>query len=476
MLSQNRIFSFTNSKEIKIYPLVFAQAATFLKSKGHDVLYLDGINERLSSDAFLQVLEMYNPDLCVIETKVPVIKAHWDFIDQQKQRHGWIFALIGDHVSFFPEESLEKCKTDYVLTGGDFDVSLSSLADYLTTKDVKELAPGTYFRQDGKIVNNGSFKPFEKLDELPFIDRDLTRWNIYQEAYLRKPCTYILSGRGCMTPKGIGRCGFCIWQYALWRCTARLRSPANVVAEIDEIMLKYKVREIFDDNESGLTSDSAWLEEFCYLINKKRLQKKINISSNARADQLDKKNCIMLRKSGVRLLKIGIESGCNKSLKELMKDEAIEEIIEKIKIAKDNGLNVMVTTMVGYPWESEEDVRQTYNIAKRLMLYKPRCGDSLEANVIIPYPGTPLYKLSIKNSWFIKDPKDYDIYGLSEGVLRCQINPEEWCSRLWSIHLHPCFILRSFITARDLNDFKLLFSGARSLLGHMKDWSGFWSS
>src|SRR3989338_8928784 len=84
LLSQNRIFSFTNSERIKIYPYVLASAATLLKHEGNDVLYLDGINERLSWDEFAKTLVEFEPQICVFETKTPIIRRHWEFIDRLK--------------------------------------------------------------------------------------------------------------------------------------------------------------------------------------------------------------------------------------------------------------------------------------------------------------------------------------------------------------------------------------------------------
>lgn len=50
LLSQNRIFTFANSEVIKIYPLVLASAATVLSQNGHQVLYKDAINERITEE------------------------------------------------------------------------------------------------------------------------------------------------------------------------------------------------------------------------------------------------------------------------------------------------------------------------------------------------------------------------------------------------------------------------------------------
>lgn len=69
LLSQNRIFTFTNSEVIKIYPLVLASAATMLSRAGNDVLYRDAMNERISREQFMRELASFRPDMIVMETK-----------------------------------------------------------------------------------------------------------------------------------------------------------------------------------------------------------------------------------------------------------------------------------------------------------------------------------------------------------------------------------------------------------------------
>src|SRR5205807_622010 len=85
----------------------------------------------------------------------------------------------GDHLTAFPEESLENAPVDYVITGGDYDFQLLSLADHLSKG--KPLKQGFWWREksDGAIKSTGPYKQDNDVDELPLIDRDLTKWWLY---------------------------------------------------------------------------------------------------------------------------------------------------------------------------------------------------------------------------------------------------------------------------------------------------------
>jgi anaerobic magnesium-protoporphyrin IX monomethyl ester cyclase len=469
-LSQNRQFRYMYSNETKIYPMVMASAATWI-SECHEVLWLDAINERLSDKEFSHQLWDFRPDVIIFETKTPVIKRHWSVIDDIKKRHPDITCvLVGDHISLFPEESLQNCKADYCVTGGDYDHTLKQLVDYLGGSAHK-VPPGCYHRNKGRIVNSGKAVMMKDIDIVPFIDRKLTRWDLYGEAYLYRPCTYILTGRGCGgTGKKPGVCTFCVWQHAFWRCTARLRSPANVVKEIKHLVDEHGVREIFDDNESGAVWNRKWLRQFHKEMTEAGLIGRVTLSTNARADSLDDETCRFMKRIGYRLLKVGLESGNEKTLEAIRKLESLGKIKEGIKTAKRHGLIIMLTTMVGYPWETEEDAARTYEAAKELMLYKTHFGDVLQSSIVVPYPGTPLHEEAKRKGWLVKASESYENYDMSHRVLDTKIDTDKWCKKMWQVHYEPLFILKSLLSIRRFSDVKFALTGLRSLTGHVRDY------
>ena len=91
---------------------------------GHDVVWDDAIAEQKHVSEWLDWYERAGLDPIAFESKTPTIKRHWQLIEEMKHRRPeTTIVLMGDHVTGFPEESLEKSSVDYVLTGGDFDFS-----------------------------------------------------------------------------------------------------------------------------------------------------------------------------------------------------------------------------------------------------------------------------------------------------------------------------------------------------------------
>jgi hypothetical protein len=128
--------------------------------------------------------------------------------------------------------------------------------------------------------------------------------------------------------------------------------------------------------------------------------------------------------------------------------------------------------MVGYPWETEEDVRTTYDVTKELMLYKTRAGDSLQASIVMPYPGTPLWRQAVKNNWLSIGESSYEKLDMDGPVMVTNgVDVCAWTKKLWGIHYHPWFIFRSIINIRRWEDVELLMRGLRSLFGHFRDYA-----
>ncbi len=464
LLSQNRQFQwFSNASYL--FPVILGSAATTLKKEGHDVVWIDSIAEGISWDFFIKRLEEEKPDLFAFETKTPVIKQHWKTIDKLKERFPEMkIALLGDHVTSFPKESLEKSKVDFVSCGGDFDFNLLELCNWVSGRS-KKLPAGIYYRKNKKIVSSGEFNLKHNLDEAPFIDRELTKWRLYQKEYniSRKPYFYIMSGRDCWW----GKCKFCAWPMLFPRF--RVRSAENVLDEIGELIKKYDAKEIFDD--SGTLMIGEWLKNLCNGLIERKYNKKIKYSCNMRFGALKQEDYNLMKKAGFRLLKFGLESANQKTLDRLNKGIKVEDILEGCKMAKKAGLTVHLTMIVGYPWETKEDALRTFELAKKLM--QNGKADLLQATVLVPYPGTPLWKEAKEEDGFLFPPEQYERYDMREPVLKTK-DPDAKkiaaiCDRIYTIFLTPQYIFQRIKKMKSFDEVLLNLRGVRAVAGHLKD-------
>lgn len=374
LITQNRQFKYTVSNEIRIYPLIMSSLATMLNARGHNVLFLDSVTKRFSADTVSGMLRSFDPQMIIIETKTPLVHSHLEYARQIKTFINAKILFVGDHCGFFYPDMLADPAADYIAVSGYYDFIISAWID----GGMKTL-PGGLFTKDnsGQITGTEKIAQYN-LDDAPFLNRSLTNFQEYGEAYLYKPAAYILSGRGCggaacpedrLVSSRPGKCSFCIWQYSFWNTQARLRSPELFAAELEKLYTDYKIAEVFDDNESGGIWSEYWLEKLLGELERRKLLGKFYLSSNARADSLTLSRVKLLSRIGYRLLKVGLESASDTTLQKICKDETFSAIRSGVINAKKAGLSVLLTTMVGYPWETAADAERTYRETKKTDAY-----------------------------------------------------------------------------------------------------------
>ena len=507
-MGQNRQFQWF-SEPTYIYPMVPAYAATLLKDNGFEVIWDDGIAEGLTYAQWLERIKREKPDVIAIETKTPVVKRHWKIINDLKKlttqnpppatrnsqlatrnshpapRNSQpVTVLMGDHVTALPEESMANSQVDFVLTGGDYDFLLLNLCRSLATRNSQpatrnfqlatrnsQLAtnfmPGIWYREEGRIKNTGQCELNHDLNSLPLIDRKLTRWKLYSEKngnYKYLPGTYTMAARDCWW----GKCSFCSWTTIFPGAKYRSRSPEKVLDEVGMLIEKYGVREIMDD--SGTFPVGEWLINFCEGMIKRGYNKKVKIDCNMRFGILGEHEYKMMAKAGFRFILFGLESANQKTLDRIDKNLKVEQIADGVKMAKKAGLDPHVTVMMGYPWETKEDARNTIELAKYLF----KCGyiDTLQATIVIPYPGTPLFEECKGNGWLLTE--DWDRYDMREPVMSSSMSAldiKELTQMLYKSFASPQFIARKILAIRGADDIRFLWRAGKKLFGHLTDFS-----
>ena len=444
LLTQNRQFQWF-SRPTYIFPVVPATAATMLKKAGHDVLFLDGIASGLSPEEFDERLAEFAPDVVVLETKTPVVKRHWRWIESH--RGAPKFILVGDHVTALPEESIEKPGVWAVIPGGDWDFGL---LDFIAAGCPKGVQP---------------FALKDSIADAPWIDRDLVHWELYAEKngnFRRKPGTYIMSGRDCWH----GKCTFCSWTTLYPRY--RVRKVKDVVDEIESLVSKYGVKEIMDD--SGSFPVGQWLTDFCNEMISRGLNKKVRIDCNMRFGRLALDDYRLMRKAGFQFVLFGVESANQETIDRFCKALKVEDVEKGAKWATEAGLDVHVTFMFGHAWEGPKEIAKSVALARRLLA--KGWAKTLQCTLTIPYPGTPLFKELKANDGLAT--LDWDEYDMRRAITKTPLVTEDEikCAirKVYRGFLQPAALWHLF--RRNLFNFAFYYRGLRYLIGHLLDFKG----
>jgi anaerobic magnesium-protoporphyrin IX monomethyl ester cyclase len=481
LLSQNRQFQFFNAATY-IYPMVPAYAASNLQHHGYKVYWMDGIAERKKYDQWIDELSATGADYLLVETKSPVVKIHWKQInDIKKKLPNLKLIWVGDHITFMPVETMENSNVDYLITGGDYDFVVVNLLNHIYNGE--PLESGVYWREGDtdikaepkltttltngqKVFSTGPASVRHNLNDLPFVDRTLTKWQLYAYEngnYKYTPGTYMYSGRDCWW----NRCTFCVWDHTLNPLGSyRSFTPERLFAEVKHVVDNYGIKEIFDD--AGTMFIGPKLKKFCELLIESGYNKKVRYGCNMRFNALTQEYYDLMGKAGFRFILYGMESGNQKTLDKLDKGTKEVDAINGPRMARKAGLDPHITIMLGYPWETYEDARRTIEIAK--YAFKKGYYETMQATIVIPYPGTPLWKECKEKGWLLTE--DYEAYDMRRPVMKIPFPEEkllELEQDLYSAFMTPQYIMRKILSIRSLHDFMYLFYMGRKLIGHLLD-------
>jgi len=183
---------------------------------------------------------------------------------------------------------------------------------------------------------------------------------------------------------------------------------------------------------------------------------------------LKQKDYNLMAKAGFRFILYGLESARQETLDRINKNLKVPQITEGAKMAKKAGLHPHLTTMIGYPWETKEDALKTIRLAKEL--FSKGYVNTLQATIVTPYPGTPLFDECKKNNQL--RTLDWDRYDMQKPVMKTSLtnaDVKQFTQGLYKSFITPGFIFRTIISIRGFDDIIFILRAAKSVLGHLTD-------
>ncbi len=361
-------------------------AAAVLRNRNCDVFLRDYQTERTSIDEVKADILKFSPNVIVISTTNATILSDLEFIDWINEFHSCEFIIKGAIFFNTPNEILETLDLQNVnyLVGGEIDTVIGELVDCIALKnDAFDSIPGIIYKKDGVFVKTKFDCWFKDLDEIPFPARDLMKNELYPRPDTGEPMATIQVSRGC--PSG---CTYCLTPVISGK-NLRKRSVENIFAEIEECYYKYGIKNFFFKADT-FTIDAQWASNLCDKIINSDLYGKIAFTVNSRVKPLELDLLEKLKKAGCFMLAVGFESGNNETLKKIKKGTTREDNIRASKLIKKAKLPLFGFFMIGFPWETKEDITETL---KFIFEIDP---DFIEVHIAMPYYGTELYSQCVE--------------------------------------------------------------------------------
>lgn len=425
-----------------VLPMGILYIGTVLEEAGHKVQLLD-IGPRDKN--WQENVKKFNPEiigLTLVTTQFQ--RAEEILFDLKKICPDARYCAGGPHASALPEETLRDLNLDFVVKG-EGEYIMKEICERLGQNKNLEGVKGVYYKKNDQIIFHGLAPVISDMDALPIPKRELlpdSLWYLTPPGFIRGSFNWgiatIMSGRGCPF-----NCIFCASQNVFGRGVRR-RSVQNVIKEIGYLKEKYNIKGLFFLDDTFTINDS-WLKEFCAALKEEKYR--LIWGCQARGDTITEEKLSMMKDAGCVQVDIGAESGSDIILKNLNKNEKVEDLRRGFAITKKLGIKTFASFIIGNPGEGVEEIEETKKFALEV---KPNMTGFC---ILVPYPGTSLYDAAKKNNWFIKNKEG----GFSKNWANKQSE-----TPIMAIHLAPEILIQKRAELENLfvwQNHKVIFFG-----------------
>lgn len=423
-------------------PLALIHLAAPLVASGHEVRIVDSAVEDDPQAAVLQALD----DACALGISMvtgPMITQGVSVAAAVRASRPDIPIVAGGwHPSILPEQTLRSPLFDAVVKGQG-EITLAEIIERWNVgeRDLHGVAGSVFKRGDDFVANPPrGYTDINTLPRRPFEIVDFER-------YARKCRGFrwllYCSSHGCPWD-----CSYCSNASVYGRNWKPLHAE-QTVDEMSDLSTRYSldVIDIIDDNY--LVRRDRAVE-----IGEKLLSRgaRFGYFIQTRTDQIDRLSddeLRLLRRSGLKRIFFGIESGSAKVLKAVNKRLDLETAYRTAERCRRSDIEVSFNLIFGLPGEEAEDLKATITMVDNIGRRNPEAA--FFTNIFSPYPGSPIFPEAVRLG--VVEPKSL----------------EGWAAFHPKIQQLPWLSARAHARIQRVRDYIRIGYSARKMVVHRPD-------
>lgn len=361
-------------------PLALIGIGSMLDPEQFEVCIVDG---RLEDDPQKAVLKELEGAICfgvTTLTGAPLRDAIaiTRFVKQQKPDLQVVWG--GWHTSLFPLDTLRDEISVDVTVQAQGEITFKELVEAIDAGKSFENIKGICYRKEGKPVQNPP-RALQDMNDLPRYNYDLIDLERYFEAKGRRQFDYF-SSSGCFF-----RCAFCADPFVFNRKWSAI-DPERIGEELAYWQSRVPFTDVNFQDETFFTYRKRVVD-----IAEEFIKRDLNITwaATMRADQgdrLEEEDFALLKRSGLRRVLIGVESGSQEMMDWMKKDIKLEQVFNCAERCRRHNIAVVFPFIVGFPNETEANFRETLKVAARLKSMKHDFTTPIF--YFKPYPGSEI--------------------------------------------------------------------------------------
>ncbi|MBC7111804.1 MAG: B12-binding domain-containing radical SAM protein [Methanothermobacter sp.] len=382
-------------------PLNLMYLGAALERASFTVQIIDDDLRRMGAEGVARIVEGINPLIVGITATTATIRTSLEYIRAIKNRLPDVLTVIGGpHPTFLPVDTLQECRDLDVVVMGEGEATIIDLAETYEKGGPGSLddVAGITYREGDRIRTNRARPLIEDLDEIPFPARHLVPFRDYETS--SQDAGGMITSRGCVYP-----CRYCSSSLIMGK-KFRFRSAENVVDEVEELVDRYGLHDIaFLDDTFMLHRPRAGE------ISREIRERGIDVSfvTSSRVDMVRRSLLEDLRSAGMSTVYYGVESGCQRILNLMEKGITLKQAEDAVKAAKDVGIDVVTSFILGYPGEKPSEMDRTIDFSIKLD------PDYSQYSILTPFPGAPIYHELRKRNLL---DEDWDKYTVIQPVIK----------------------------------------------------------
>ena len=374
------------------FPLALLAIGSHLDPERYEVVIVDA---RLESDPLAALRAQLPGALCVgitVLTGAPISDAVEASRTAKAFRADLPVVWGGWHPSMFGRECLDEPSVDLTVQAQG-EATFADIVDRLAGGDsVHDFGdcPGcTYRTAEGDAVQNPA-RPLAKLEAFRSHDYRLLPVERYYQLKGKRQLDYI-SSQGCAF-----RCAFCADPFVYNRKWVGLE-PGRIGEEVEAVWRRHPFADLSFQDETYFTYAPRVAEVAEELL---RRDLRITWAATMRADQGDRLSeeiMALCKRSGLRRVIVGVESGSQEMMDRIKKDIKLEQVFRTAEKCRRHGVNVIFPFIVGFPDETAANVQASLDVAKRLRSLSP--GFETPIFYFKPYPGTSITDDAVRDGF-----------------------------------------------------------------------------
>lgn len=439
----------------KFPSLGLGYVAAVLEQHGYAIQYIDMFASNISLEKLRSLLIKDPPIYVGITTDMATINIARDISRILKDINPNCTVIIGGYnIGLYPDEILDYPSFDIGVMG-EGEITIVDLMEKLENGADLGLVNGIVYKQNGKIIKTKPREVIRDLDALPFPARHLMPTKRYISSINKRGyLTTMLASRGCPF-----NCLYCIKDHDF-----RMRSPVNVVDEIEYIVKKLDIHEIYFLDPTFSIEQSRVIE-----ICKEIIRRKLHVTWEAatRVDCVSPELLKWMKRAGCVRIQYGIESGDPRVLRILRKKITLPQIENAFTWAKQEGLEILASFMLGCPGDTLETIERTIKYAIKLD------PDYIVFTIATILPGTDIQDLAIKKGVINKDLWKHYMHGNVQEIPNPIFSSKDFDRAKLEVllkrayrrfYLRPTYFIKRFLKNRSIIELKNNFLGFKIVL------------